>query len=36
MGKHNTSSGDSHQPGRPIPPVKKDNDNTGGGGKRGK
>lgn len=36
MGKHDKSSGDGHQPGKPIPPVKKDNDNGGGGGKRGK
>lgn len=35
MGKHD-STGDSQQPGRPVPPVKKDDDNTGGGGKRGK
>ncbi|MCP2341229.1 hypothetical protein FHU30_006618 [Actinomadura rupiterrae] len=35
MGKHD-STGDGHRPGQPVPPDKKDGDNTGGGGKRGK
>lgn len=36
MGKHDKTSGDSAQPGRPIPPPTKDGDNKGGGGTRGK
>jgi hypothetical protein len=35
MGKHD-NSGDRHRPEKGIPPDRKDDDNTGGGGKRGK
>lgn len=36
MGKHDKTSGDSHQPDRPVPPSKPDKDNEGGGGTRGR
>jgi hypothetical protein len=36
MGKHDKTSGDGQEKGRPIPPSQKDGDNKGGGGKRGK
>lgn len=34
MGRHD-STGDSHQPSKPIPPPTRDDDNKGGGGTRG-